>query len=132
MSEENQTIYELIGGEAVIKQLVDTFYSRVEQDTELRSMFPDDLEPGKRWQFLFLMQLFGGPRLYEQERGHPRLRMRHGPFPIDEQARDAWFGHMIAAMDELGIVEPAYSMMYSYFERAATHMINSYSVGDSR
>jgi hemoglobin len=87
-------------------------------------MFPDDLEPGKRWQFLFLTQFFGGPQRYAVERGHPRLRMRHFPFPIDESARDRWLGHMLAALDEVGVEEPMRGMMRDYFVRAAAHMVN--------
>ncbi len=90
-------------------------------------MFPDDLEAGKHWQFLFLTQFFGGPARYAQERGHPRLRMRHMPFPIDRMARDHWLGHMLAAIDEAGIEEPARSTMREYFERASEHMINLYA-----
>jgi hemoglobin len=120
----DMTVYELIGGEAVFKRLVDAFYARVERDAALRPMFPADLEPGKRYQFLFLMQYFGGPAQYGVERGHPRLRMRHNPFPIDRQARDLWLGHMLAAIDEVGIVEPARSEMRTYFERASEFMIN--------
>lgn len=126
MPREELTVYELIGGEDTLHQLVEIFYARVEKDERLRSMFPDDLEPGKRWQFLFLVQLFGGPMRYADERGHPRLRMRHAPFPIDDEARAAWLTHMLAAIDEVGIQEPARSSMRQYFERAATHMVNTY------
>lgn len=126
MLQEEPTIYELAGGEPAFQRLVDVFYAKVEADDSLRAMFPDDLEPGKRWQFLFLMQVFGGPTAYSQERGHPRLRMRHGPFPIDEAASRSWLGHMLAAVDEVGIPEPARSAMRQYFERAAPHMINTY------
>jgi hemoglobin len=118
------TIYELVGGEATFRHLVDVFYRRVEQDPLLRAIFPEDLEPGKRWQFLFLSQFFGGPQQYGQERGHPRLRMRHAPFPIDEQLRGRWLGHMLAAIDEVGIEEPMRTIMRDYFERASEHMIN--------
>lgn len=118
------SIYEVVGGDATFQQLVDIFYQRVEADAVLRPMFPDDLEPGKHWQFLFLTQFFGGPARYASERGHPRLRMRHMPFAINEEARDHWLGHMVAAIDEVGIEEPARTIMRDYFERAATHMIN--------
>lgn len=126
MSQPELTIFEIAGGEVVFRRLVDDFYRRVEADPLLRPMFPDDLEPGKRWQYLFLMQFFGGPADYGAERGHPRLRMRHAPFPIDRAARDAWLGHMLAAIDEINIPEPARSVMRDYFERASTHMINVY------
>lgn len=124
MSAEQQTVYELLGGAAVFQQLVDAFYARIETDEQLRPMFPDDLEPGKRWQFLFLVQFFGGPAQYAAERGHPRLRLRHLPFPIDAAARDRWLGHMLAAIDEVGITEPVRGIMREYFERAALHMTN--------
>lgn len=124
--DQELTIYELVGGDETFKRLVDIFYERVESDEELRSIFPDDLEPGKHWQFLFLTQFFGGPARYQAERGHPRLRMRHAPYPIDDNLRAAWLGHMLVAVDEAGIQEPARSMMRSYFERAAEHMVNVY------
>lgn len=126
MSREDKTIFELVGGAETFEALVDHFYSRVEQDESLRRMFPDDLEPGKRYQYLFLMQYFGGPASYMTERGHPRLRMRHAPYPIDDAAKDAWLGHMLIAIDEVGIQEPARSIMRNYFERAAVFMINHY------
>jgi hemoglobin len=89
-------------------------------------MFPDDLAPGKEWQYLFLAQYFGGPARYIEQRGHPRLRMRHAPFPIDQRAADAWLGHMLAAIDEVGIAEPARSAMRDYFQRAAPFMVNTH------
>lgn len=124
MQGNQPTLYDLVGGEATFRRLVDEFYARVEADPVLRSMFPDNLEAGKHHQFLFLSQFFGGPATYSEERGHPRLRMRHDPFPIDQQARDHWLRHMIDAVDAVGIEEPMRSMMTDYFERASTHMIN--------
>jgi hemoglobin len=118
------TIFDTIGGESTFRRLVDAFYARIEQDEVLRPMFPADLEPGKHYQFLFLMQYFGGPTLYAVERGHPRLRMRHNPFPIDVDARDRWLSHMLAAIDEVGIQEPARAEMRAYFERGSAFMIN--------
>jgi hemoglobin len=120
----DQTVYEMIGGEDTFRRLVDEFYARVEQDTVLRPLFPDDLTPGKEWQFLFLMQYWGGPTRYMEERGHPRLRMRHFPFAITQQARDAWVRCMLEAIDEVGIPEPARTEMRDYFERGATFMVN--------
>ena len=87
-------------------------------------MFPDDLAESKRWQFLFLIQFFGGPRLYLEERGHPRLRMRHFRFPIDQRARDHWLHHMLEAIDDAGIVDPARAHMRQYFDRASAFLIN--------
>jgi hemoglobin len=130
MDNTELNIYEYVGGEPTFRKLVDAFYARVERDDVLRPMFPDDLDEGKHWQFLFLSQYFGGPRSYLDERGHPRLRIRHAPFPIDQRARDHWLKHMLAALDEAGIQEPALTAMRNYFEYASTHMINAYSVKD--
>jgi hemoglobin len=124
MSDHEFTLYDLVGGDPTFQQLVDVFYSRVEADADLRPMFPDDLEPGKRWQFLFLTQFFGGPARYAEERGHPRLRMRHMPFPIDMDARNRWLGHMLAAIDAVGIQEPMRTTMRDYFERGSAFMMN--------
>lgn len=125
MTDPEINIYELVGGDEVFQQLVDEFYARIQADPLLRPMFPDDLEAGKRWQFLFLTQFFGGPARYSAERGHPRLRMRHMPFIIDQTARDHWFAHIFAAIDAAGIREPARSIMQDYFERASAFMINA-------
>ncbi|QPC81111.1 globin [Phototrophicus methaneseepsis] len=124
MSHTELSVFELVGGEPTFRALVDHFYARVEQDDVLRPLFPEDLELGKYWQYLFLMQYWGGPTQYAAERGHPRLRMRHAPFQIDAEARNHWVEHMLAAIDEVGIQEPARSMMRDYFERGASFMIN--------
>jgi hemoglobin len=122
---EQPTIYEIAGGDAPFRRLVASFYARVEGDPLLRPLFPADLEPGKERQFLFITQYFGGPARYNQQRGHPRLRMRHARFAIGQAERDAWVGHMLAAIDEAGFVEPARSVLQEYFERAATFLINA-------
>jgi hemoglobin len=124
MSQE-PNIYNLAGGDAPFRRLVECFYARVERDPRLRPLFPDDLEPGKEGQFLFITQYFGGPPRYNQLRGHPRLRMRHASFAIGQAERDAWAGHMLAAIDEAGFVEPARTALRDYFERAATFLINA-------
>ncbi len=118
------SLYTRIGGDATLRRLVDTFYRRIEADALLRPLFPADLAPGKEGQFLFLTQYFGGPQRYTEQRGRPFLRMRHMPFAIGLAERDAWVGHMLAAIDEVGIPEPDRAVMREYFERAATFMIN--------
>lgn len=123
-----QTVYQQIGEEA-FQRLVDEFYARVEQDPVLRPLFPANLEPGKQGQFLFLIQYFGGPGHYSEQRGHPRLRMRHAPFEIGQLERDHWLAHMLDALDTLDIPEPAYSTMREYFKRSATFMINKLEPG---
>lgn len=125
------SVYDMLGSEEPFRQLVDAFYAKVENDSVLRPMFPDDLEDGKYWQFLFLLQFFGGPTRYMEERGHPRLRMRHFPFPIDQQARDHWLEHMLTSIDDVQINEPARSIMRDYFIKSSTFLINQQSVDDS-
>jgi hemoglobin len=129
---DDRSVYERVGGDETFRRLVDVFYARVDADPVLRPMFPDDLEPGKEWQFLFLTQFFGGPARYQAERGHPRLRMRHAPFPIDDEARERWLAHMLAAVDEVGIVDPERTIMRDYFVRASEHMINRYRPSDQQ
>jgi hemoglobin len=126
MTNSSKTIYEQVGGTETFLKLVEIFYAKVEADPELRAMFPEDLEPGKRWQFLFLQQFFGGPSDYAEERGHPRLRMRHMPFPIDQKSRDSWLQYMLEAIDELNIQDPARTTMRDYFEQGSSFMINRY------
>lgn len=127
---EEKTIYEQVGGTETFRKMVDIFYAKIEADFELRAMFPEDLEPGKKWQYLFLQQYFGGPHDYIEERGHPRLRMRHSPFPIDDRAQKAWLQYMLEAVDEVGIQEPARGIMRDYFIRGSEFMINRYKLND--
>jgi hemoglobin len=123
---QDRTVYDQIGPQG-FERLVAGFYRRVAEEPILRALYPeDDLEPAARRLRLFLEQFFGGPRAYEQERGHPRLRMRHAPFRIDQAARDVWVRCMLAALDEAAIPEPAYSTMRAYFESTATGLINRY------
>jgi hemoglobin len=120
-----QTVYEQIGEEGIAR-LVEGFYRCVADDPVLRPMYPEgDLAPAARRLRMFLVQFFGGPDAYSQERGHPRLRLRHSPFTIDQTARDVWVRHMLAALDEAGIPDPARAVIVEYFERTATHLINA-------
>lgn len=124
MSDSAQTVYELIGADGFAR-LVDGFYRRVADDPVLRPLYPEaDLAPAARRLRLFLEQRFGGPGTYSAERGHPRLRQRHSLFRIDAAARDVWVRHMLAALDEAAISDPAYTVLREYFEQTATAMIN--------
>lgn len=124
MSFKPKSVFDLVGGEEPLRLVVDRFYDKVGADPILRPMYPPVLAEAKRRLFLFLVQFFGGPTRYSEERGHPRLRMRHFPFAIDRLARDHWLAHMRAAIDEVGIEEPARSMMRDYFERSSAFLIN--------
>jgi len=124
MSDET-TVYQFVGGDEMFRALVNAFYTGVEQDPILSPMYPDaDFEGARERLFLFLTQYWGGPDRYNAQRGHPRLRMRHFPFPIGQEARDAWMRHMQAAVDEVDIQEPARRMMLDYFESVSTFLIN--------
>src|SRR5579864_8112801 len=112
-------------GEDGFKRLAAAFYRRVVEDAVLSKLYPpNNLQAAERHLYLFLMQYWGGPTTYSQERGHPRLRMRHQPFYIGEAERDAWVTAMVAAMQESAVPEPAFSTMRDYFENAATFLRN--------
>ncbi len=104
--------------------LVDSFYARVEHDAVLRPLYPDDLTDSRRHLALFLSQYFGGPATYSDQRGHPRLRMRHAHVAIGPAERDAWFAAMAAALDDVAVAEPARSAMLEYFAGSADWMMN--------
>lgn len=119
-----QTVHDLVG-RAFFDGLVERFYAGVATDEILRPMYPRDLTNAKRHLADFLVQYWGGPDDYSQERGHPRLRMRHMRFAIDTAARDAWLHHMLAALDASPDLHPIIAeAMREYFVMAADHLIN--------
>ncbi len=120
------SIYEEVGGAPTFERLVHAFYEGVAADPPLRALYPEeDLAPAERRLRMFLEQYFGGPTAYSQERGHPRLRMRHATFPVTLDMRDRWMRHMLAAVDVAGIPEPQAEQMRDYFLRAAHMLVNS-------
>lgn len=118
------TITDLAGGPDAFVRLVDAFYVRVERDPVLRPMYPEDLEPGKAHLALFLAQYFGATDLYTSQRGHPRLRMRHAPFPIDGDAAGRWATHMLAALAEQDLPGTVHAAVEEYVRRATPTLIN--------
>jgi len=120
------TFYGQVGGHAFFERLVENFYARVEHDELLRPMYPEDLSESKRHFALFLEQYWGGPRHYSEERGHPRLRMRHAPFRIDGAARDAWFAAMSSALEteRTGLSDEQFNELRGYFDTVAHQMRN--------
>lgn len=118
------SVYDAVGGQPFFDDLVERFYARVETDPVLRPHYPADLGPGKRALAGFLGQYWGGPPTYSAEKGHPRLRMRHAGFRITERERDAWLGHMLAALAEAEAPPDVEHAMRDYFDHAATWMIN--------
>jgi hemoglobin len=124
------TLSERVGGEPFFVDLVNRFYLGVAGDPLLRPMYPDDLDESSRHLALFLMQYWGGPGTYSEERGHPRLRMRHAPFVIGPAERDAWLRHMLAAvlqLEEASRITAADAQeLRDYLEMAANSLINSH------
>jgi hemoglobin len=120
----NITIFDAVGGAATFEALVDAFYAGVESDPLLRPLYPEDLAGPRRHLTLFLMQYFGGPDTYSQERGHPQLRGRHQRFSIGQAERDAWMRHMTAALDGLDMPELAREQFRGYFAGAASFLMN--------
>jgi hemoglobin len=121
----NQSVYELAGGEKTFRLLVERFYARVAEDEILRAVYPEeDLSGAAERLTLFLIQYWGGPTTYSALRGHPRLRMRHQPFAIGLEERDAWLRNMSASVDSLDLAPAVRKALLDYFETASTAMIN--------
>jgi hemoglobin len=122
-------LYEALGGQEFFDELVERFYRRVALDVVLRPLYPDDLTDSKRHLALFLGQYWGGPTTYSEERGHPRLRLRHAPFAIGTAERDAWLRDMTAALDSLVVERDIHPVvearLVDYLVMAAEGMINT-------
>ena len=123
------TLYDEVGGEPTFRRLVDLFYGAVEDDPLLRPLYLDeDLGPGGAARdrlTLFLMQYWGGPTTYSDNRGHPRLRMRHSPWRIGAAERDAWLSHMLPAVAQLDIPADARAQLEDYLLGAAHSLVNA-------
>jgi hemoglobin len=120
------SFYDLVGGEPTFRRLVDAFYAGVADDPVLRPLYPDaDLGAAAQRLRLFLIQYWGGPGTYSQQRGHPRLRMRHAPFRVGVRERDAWLRHMRAAVDTLDLPPEHAATLWDYLERSAHFMVNT-------
>ncbi len=124
---ENRSPYKQLGGDAAVRKLVDRFYDLMDENADaqaIRKMHPDDLTESRNKLYEFLSGFLGGPPLYHQNRGHPKLRMRHLPFQIDEQARDAWLKCMNQSLSELTDDKLLLMQLKSSFYKTAHHMIN--------
>lgn len=120
------TLYETVGGDQFFERLVDRFYEGVASDEVLLSLYPEpnDLSNARKRLTLFLIQYWGGPTTYSDERGHPRLRQRHFPFAIGEREKDHWLAHMYEAIDEISPNEEIRLQLREYVLNAATHLVN--------
>ena len=123
---DETSLYDAAGGMAFFESLVDRFYSSAAADPVLMAIYPDpdDLAGARHRLTLFLAQYWGGPRTYDAERGHPRLRMRHAPFAIGPVERDAWLAHMNAAIAAAGAPVDVADRLRAYIEMAAEAMRN--------
>lgn len=120
------SFFEAIGGHPTFEKLVKVFYEGVANDPIMREMYPEeDLGPAAERLQLFLEQYWGGPTTYSDTRGHPRLRMRHVPYVIDEDARDRWLKHMRAGVDALDLSPVHEATLWDYLERAAFSLVNT-------
>ena len=119
------SLYERLGGMEFFEALTEEFYARVAEDEVLRPLYPDELEEPKRHLCLFLAQFWGGPRIYDEQRGSPRLRARHAPFTIGVDERDHWLAHMKDAVAASAVRGVEREQLLTYFEAAASHLVNS-------
>lgn len=125
--ENKQTPYDFIGGEETLKQLVKRFYeimSTLPEAKSLREMHPQNIQSSEEKLFMFLSGWLGGPNLFQEKYGHPRLRARHLPFKIGKPERDQWMICMVQAFEDLKIEEPLRSELLHALLRLADHMRN--------
>jgi hemoglobin len=121
------SFYETVGGRPTFERLVAEFYRGVAGDPVLRPMYPEeDLGPAAERLTMLLEQYWGGPGAYSEQRGHPRLRMRHQPFKVNPDARDRWLHHMRVAVDSLELPPLAEETLWDYLQRAAFAMVNTF------
>ncbi|MCU1407979.1 MAG: globin [Microbacteriaceae bacterium] len=121
------TFYDQIGGRAFFEKLITEFYRGIANDPVLRPMYPeDDLGPATERFTMFLEQYWGGPGTYSEQRGHPRLRMRHQPFKVNPDARERWLGHMRDALDTFDLPPLQRETLWDYLDRAAQAMVNTF------
>jgi hemoglobin len=120
------TFYDEIGGFETFKRLVDKFYEGVAADEVLRPLYPEqDLGPAAERFTLFLVQYWGGPTTYSDNRGHPRLRMRHAPFAVTPTAKEHWLRHFRAGLDEVALTPEQDAQFWDYVTHAAQFMVNT-------
>jgi len=116
-----------MGGHQAFVRLVHRFYAGVATDPVLRPLYPEeDLSGAEERLRMFLEQYWGGPRTYSDQRGHPRLRMRHAPFAVTPEARDRWLVHMRTAVDEMGLPPELDQQLWEYLVAAAHSMVNTF------
>lgn len=122
----DKTYYERVGGEPTFRKLISEFYKGVATDPPLRDLYPEaDLGPAEERLRMFMEQYWGGPKTYQEQRGHPRLRMRHMHYAVTPAQRDRWLHHMLNAVDTLGLEPAEDAEMREYLTRAADFLVNA-------
>lgn len=122
-----ETLWLQVGGTETFERIVDFFYEAVKNDELLAPMYPESDWDGAKWRLrTFLEQYWGGPTTYSDQRGHPRLRMRHAPYPITPEAKEHWLVHMHAALDQVGLPQMHDVAFREYIDRAALAMVNRF------
>jgi hemoglobin len=122
----DDNVYATVGGAAVFRAIVDRFYDGVAMDPILRPLYPEEDLMGARERLSgFLIQYWGGPTTYSDERGHPRLRMRHAEWVIGEREREAWLGHMRSAVASVELPDEERAAIWEHLERAAYSLVNA-------
>ena len=122
-----ETLWAQVGGTPTFETIARVFYERVREDPVLAPMYPDADWEGAEWRLrAFLEQYWGGPTTYSEQRGHPRLRMRHAPFPVTPEAKEHWLQHMHAALDAAELPPMHDAAFRDYIERAALAMVNRF------
>jgi len=125
--DQSPSLYARMGGSETFDRLVRAFYEGIKTDPVLMPMYPQEDLEGATWRLsAFLQQYFGGPQTYSEQRGHPRLRMRHAPFKVNPEARQRWLTHMRAAVDSLSLAPLDEAELWDYLDRAAHSMVNTF------
>jgi len=121
------SFFDEIGGEPTVTAIVARFYEGMAGDDVLRPLYPEaDLGPAEERFRLFLMQYWGGPTTYSDQRGHPRLRMRHAPFQVNPAAKDRWLVHFREGLDAVDLTPEQDARFWEYVTHAAQFMVNSF------
>jgi hemoglobin len=122
-----QTFYDAVGGHDTFVALVRRFYEGVRDDAPLRALYPEEDLAAAEVRFrMFLEQYWGGPTTYSEQRGHPRLRMRHAPFAVTPRAKEHWLTHFRAALDEADLSPELDAQFWDYVTHAAQFMVNTF------
>ncbi|WP_174524598.1 globin [Nocardioides jensenii] len=127
MGSDDVTFYDEIGGFETFRRIVNRFYEGVATDPLLRPMYPEeDLGPAAERFTLFLVQYWGGPTTYSDNRGHPRLRMRHAPYEVTPAAAERWLVHFREGLDSVELTPEQDQRFWDYVTHAAQFMVNSF------